>query len=98
MKERNMQHVWIFGVEATGPEDSDFDGIQSVHATRKSAELALFDFVAGLGVDPRNPEATTAATQTHTDDQGEVWQICGEVETTNGWSAVYSIRRAEVRP
>ena len=95
---RKQRHVWVFNAEAEGPEGGDYDGVQSVHATRKSAELALFDFVHGLGVDPRDPDATTADTQTYKDDRGDVWQICGDVDTITGWSAHYGIRQTEVRP
>jgi hypothetical protein len=90
-------HVWVFDAEATGPGGGDYDGRQSVHATRHSAELALFDFIHGLGVDPRDTSATDAYVDEYKDLDGEIWQVCGTVETVTGWNAHYGIRRTEVR-
>jgi hypothetical protein len=91
-------HVWIFTADAEGPEGGDYDGARTVHATRKSAELALFDFIHGLGVDPRDATATLADVQTYKDDHGDVWQVCGTVDTVTGWKAHYGIHRTEVQP
>ena len=89
----SKQIVWTLSASADGPEGGDWDGVSSVHATRKGAELAAFDFIYSLGVDPRDKSATLV-TAHHKDKR----QTCVELETSNGWTAHYGVHRMEVKP
>lgn len=80
--------VWVLDVEAEGPEGGDYDGWQSVHASRESAIGRLVEKLVEYGLGDVEPQGSATA------DNGS---ISGDYEV-GGVSVSYGVHRMPVEP
>lgn len=83
--------VWILDFSAEGPEPGDYDGWQSVHASREGASDKLIERFIDAAVQPPGPLDVISATA----DNGS---YAGEFETDDGVSVSYGVHRMPVEP
>ncbi|AYR01104.1 hypothetical protein SEA_LEMOND_39 [Mycobacterium phage LeMond] len=80
--------VWVLDVEATGPEGGDYDGWQSVHASREGAIGRLVDKLVEYGLGDVEPQGSATA------DNGS---MAGDY-AVNGVEVSYGVHRMPVEP